>query len=299
MVPARQDSRLEAAIRAVPDWRGHHIGITPLSTDHDDRYFMIEVDDEPFVLRLAQPLGAGHRVDAVGEVEITRAATTAGVATEVVAAMPQLGCLVTRFAPGRRLAPGDLDDDDVMVSLLGSLRALHACPPPAVQRSPFQEARDLRRAATLRGVALPAVGVRATEIVACIERAWSSAAPSTVACHGDLTPASLFFDGRQVWIVDYRWAGAGDPFEDLGSIVAHLEVGIERRESLLAMYFGTVRETHRARLALMSLVAHYLSAMRELARSEPSRGAVAEWHLTRVVDDALAEPFDGWLGAIG
>ena len=65
------------------------------------------------------------------------------------------------------------------------------------------------------------------------------------------------------------------------------------------MYFGTVRETHRARLALMSLVAHYLCAMRELARSEPSRGAVAEWHLTRVVDDALAEPFDGWLGAIG
>ena len=127
-------------------------------------------------------------------------------------------------------------------------------------------------------MALPAVGVRATEIVACIERAWSRASPSTVACHGDLTPASLFFDGRQVWIVDYRWAGAGDPFEDLGSIVAHLEVGIERRESLLAMYFGTVRETERARLALMSLVAHYLSAM----RSSPGRSHLAEPSLSGI-----------------
>ena len=42
MVHARHDARLEAAIRAVPEWRGHDIGITPLSASHDDEHFLIE-----------------------------------------------------------------------------------------------------------------------------------------------------------------------------------------------------------------------------------------------------------------
>ena len=296
----RSDARLEAAIRGVPEWRGHDIGVTPLSIGHDEHHFMIEVDDEPFVLRLARPQGAGLRIEATGEIEIAQAAATAGVATEVVAALPQLGCLVTRLAPGRRLAHGDLDRDTVLVSLAGSMRALHACPPPVSQRSPFGEARDLRRAATTHGVEMPPAEGRATEIMAAIEQAWSSPARPAVACHGDLTPASLFLDGDHVWIVDYRWAGAGDPFEDLGSLVAHLELGEERTESMLALYFGAVRDVHRARLGLMSVAVRYLAAMRELARSPSAVGgeAVAERHLSRVIEDASGTPFERWLAAL-
>jgi aminoglycoside phosphotransferase (APT) family kinase protein len=299
MDQARIDSRLEAAIRAVPEWRGHDIGVTPLSVGHDQRHFMIEVGDEPFVLRLAQQQ-AGLRIDAAGETEIAQAAAAAGVATEVVAALPQLGSLVTRLAPGRRLAPGDLDRDEVMVSLAGSVRALHACPPPASQRSPFREARDLRRTATTHGVEMPPAEGRATEIMTGIEQVWSSPARPAVACHGDLTPASLFLDGDHVWIVDYRWAGAGDPFEDLGSLVAHLGLGIERIESLLALYFGAVRDVHRARLGLMSVAVRYLAAMRELARAPSAAGgeAVAERHFSRVIEDASGTPFERWLAAL-
>ena len=297
---ARSDARLEAAIRAVPEWRGRDIGVTPVSAGHDERHFMIEVSDEPFVLRLAQPQGAGLRIDATGEIEIAQAAAAAGVATEVVATLPQLGCLVTRLAPGRRLAPHDLDRDEVMVSLAGSVRALHACPPPVSQRSPFHEARDLRRAATTHGVEMPPAESRATEIMTDIEQAWSSPARPAVACHGDLTPASLFLDGDHVWIVDYRWAGAGDPFEDLGSLVAHLGLGEERTESLLALYFGAVRDVHRARLGLMSVAARYLAAMRELARPPAASDgrAVAERHLSRVVEEASGAPFERWLAAL-
>jgi aminoglycoside phosphotransferase (APT) family kinase protein len=300
MDPDPSDARLEAAIRGVPEWRGHDIGVTPLSIGHDERHFMIEVGDEPFVLRLAQPQGAGLRIDATSEIEILRAAATAGVATQVVAALPQLGCLVTRLAPGRRLTPHDLERDDVLISLAGTLRALHACPPPIARRSPFREARDLRRGAVLHGVELPSAEDRATEIMGVIEKAWSATAGPMVACHGDLTPASMFLDGADTWIVDYRWAGAGDPFEDLGSLAAHLDLREERSGSLLALYFGAVRDVHRARLGLMTLAARYLAAMRELVRmpGDPAGAGSAERHLVRVIDEAAGEPFEGWLAAI-
>ena len=299
MAPARPDARLEAAIRAVPEWRGHDIGITPLSAGHDDEHFMIEVGDEPFVLRLARPQGAGLRIDSTGELEIARAAATAGVATRVVAALPQLGCLVTRLAPGRRLTADDLERDEVLVSLAGTLRALHACPPPAAGRSPFREARDLRRIAIAHGVPLPPAEGRATEIMEIIDQAWPAAARPVVACHGDLSPASMFLDGSEIWIVDYRWAGAGDPFEDLGSLTTHLELPEERSSSLLDLYFGGVRDIHRARLGLMTMAARYLAAMRELTRMPAGSGAgSAEHHLVRVVEDAAGPSYEGWLDAL-
>ena len=298
---ARHDARLEAAIRAVPEWRRHDIGVTPLSLGHDERHFMIEVGGELFVLRLTRPHDTGLRIDATGEIEFTRAAAAAGVATPVIAALPQLGCLVTRLAPGRRLTPDDLDRDDVMVAVAGSVRALHACPPPVSLRSPFREARDLRRAVSMRGVVMPTAEQRATEIVAGIELSWSAPARPAVACHGDLGTANLFLDGGHVWIVDYRWAGAGDPFEDLGSLVAHLELSEERADSLLALYFGTVRDAHQARLGLMCVVARYLAAMRELALAPTAivGSVAAERHFARVIDDAAREQFVDWLAALG
>ena len=147
---------------------------------------------------------------------------------------------------------------------------------------------------------MPAAEGRATEIMTGIEHVWSSPARPAVACHGDLTPANLFIDGDHVWIVDYRWAGAGDPFEDLGSLVAHFELGEERTESLLAVYFGALSDVHRARLGLMSMAARYLAAMRELARGPDGLASVeaAERHVLRVVEDASGLPFERWLAAI-
>ncbi|MDH4113374.1 MAG: phosphotransferase, partial [Actinomycetota bacterium] len=242
------DPRLEAAIHAVTAWHGRDIGVTPVSVDHDERHFLIEVDDELFVLRLMSPTSARAGLDETGELEVARAAASAGVAPELVAVLPELGCLVTRFAPGRRISASDLMDDDLLTSIVGSIRALHACPPPTTRRSVFSEARELRHSAIDRGVAMPATEQPATEAMRCIEDIGDIDLPM-VACHGDLTRANLFVDGEQVWVVDYRWAGAGDPYEDLGSIATHLDLDDERCDALIGLYFGRIDEAARSRLA--------------------------------------------------
>lgn len=42
--------------------------------------------------------------------------------------------------------------------------------------------------------------------------------------HRDLHPRQLFYDGRQVWLIDWDLAAAGDPGLDLGNFVALLEI---------------------------------------------------------------------------
>jgi aminoglycoside phosphotransferase (APT) family kinase protein len=280
----RSDPRLEAAIRAVGAWRGRDIGVTPVSVGHDERHYLIEADGELFMLRLASPSSDRPRVDGTGELEVARAASSAGVAPEVTASLPQLGCLVTRFAPGRRLDPSDAERDDVLASVVGSIRALHACPPPGIQRSVFREARELRRIAIASGTAMPGSEPAAAETVRGIEDVVTAEPRTMVACHGDLTPSSLLLDGEHVWIIDYRWAGAGDAFEDLGSVAAHLRLSDARSDALLRGYFGTATGEHRSRLDLWRTAAEYLGALRALTRA----GTEVTAELTRVLDARLA-----------
>ena len=295
------DARLEAAILAVDSWRDRRIGVTPMSVRRGERHLLIEADDELFVLRLTSPASTRPPPDLAIEVAVGRAASAAGVAPEVIASLPELGCLVTRAAPGRRLRQDDLDRPDVLASLIGSVRALHACPPPATERSVFRDADELRRVALARGLPMPVHEHAATEAIRRIERAVVAYGRHTVACHRDLTPASVFLADDHVWIVDYRWAAAGDPFEDLGSIAAQLEMSDERSDAMLALYFGAVDETRRSRLALMRMAAEYLWGIRELvetsSRAEHDARAT-DRHFARVVDATTHDRLDPWLGAV-
>jgi aminoglycoside phosphotransferase (APT) family kinase protein len=296
----RRDPRLEAAIEAVGAWRGRDVGVTPVSIGHDERHYMIEVEGELAVLRLASPTSERPGGDGSIEVEVARAAANAGVAPEVIASLPQLGCLITRFARGRHLMPIDLERADLLASLVGSVRALHAVPAPGGERSAFSESRDLRRAATARGCRMPAPEPAATEAIRSIEEAATSHGRPAVAIHGDLTASSLFLDGDHVWIVDYRWAGAGDPFEDLGSVAVHLGMSDERCDALLRLYLGSVDDSSRSRLMLMRMATTYLAAMRELARPSAPPAAIlaAERRLEEVAARSVDDRFDRWIGAL-
>lgn len=153
--PRHDPWRLDSAIRAVGRWRGRDIDVAPVSVGRDERHFLIEVDDDLFVLRLANRSTAPDGPGLAAEFEIARAAAAAGVAPEVVEHIPQLGCLVTRFVRGRKLTPPDAGGGQALASVVGSLRALHACPVPGNERSVFREAREFRRAALAHDVPMP------------------------------------------------------------------------------------------------------------------------------------------------
>ena len=122
-----------------------------------------------------------------------------------------------------------------------------------------------------------------------------------VTCHGDLTRASLCIDGDHVWIVDYRWAGAGDAYEDLGSLASYLDLSDERSDALVRLYFGSFDEERRARLDLFGSP---LVTWRRCGSSpaEPSRAlampAMSTGPLASVIEDAASDRFSRSVRAV-
>ena len=296
------DPALEAAIAAVPGWEGRHIGITPITAGITNRNFLIEADHEVFVLRLA-----GHDTELLGidreaEWEAGRAAAAAGVGPEVYAFLPQYGCLVTRFVQGAHISEEDLQQQDVLASVVGSIRAFHACPAIRSSFRVFRIVQDYRRLAADRRVTIPAAYDDAHAAADRIEAAFNASPMPPATCHNDLLNANFLLEGDHVWIVDYEYAGTGDPFFDLGNLSVNNGLGSEAQETVLRLYFGHVEDVHRARLALMRIMSDFREAMwgviqQAISTLDVDYVAYAETHFHRLLTNVDDERFDDWLAA--
>ena len=79
------------------------------------------------------------------------------------------------------------------------------------------------------------------------------------ACHNDLLNANFIDDGERLVIVDWEYAGMGDPFFDLANFSINHELDAEGRAVLLAAYAG---DAHAAGLATLDLQ-RFMSDFRE------------------------------------
>ena len=71
-------------------------------------------------------------------------------------------------------------------------------------------------------------------------------------CHNDFLPGNLIDDGARMRIVDWEYAGMGDPFFDLGNFCINNDLTPDEDEAFLAAYDGnaTPRADRLARLTL-------------------------------------------------
>jgi len=84
-------------------------------------------------------------------------------------------------------------------------------------------------------------------------------------CHNDLLNANFIDDGERIRIVDWEYAGMGDPFFDLGNFSINHELTADEDATLLAAYDGPTARADRvarlARLTLMRIVSDFREAM--------------------------------------
>jgi len=147
-------------------------------------------------------------------------------------------------------------------------------------------------------VTIPDAFRRAHELADRIEASFSSAPSPLTTCHNDLLNANFLRDGDHIWIVDYEYAGMGDVFFDLGNLAVNNGLDEAAQERLLQHYFlGDVRDRHRARLALMTLMSDFREAMWGVVQQAISMLDVdyvdyAGRHLSRMLDRADRMPID-------
>jgi thiamine kinase-like enzyme len=208
-------------------WPGQQVSIEPLGGGITNRNFKVEAGGQEFVLRIGGKDTELLGIDRGDEHAASRVAAELGLGPEVVAFVEPEGYLVTRFVDGE---VGKVDVDRVGVAL----RRLHDGPAVPGRFDSFRVVEAYRATAGEHGVAVPSAYERAKELADQIERRRSGAPLRP--CHNDLLSANFIDDGTRLWLVDWEYAGMGDPFFDLGNFAVNLGLAEEGENALLAAY---------------------------------------------------------------
>src|SRR5262245_52561718 len=135
---ATADPALDAAIRAVAAFDDSELEITPIAEGRTNRNFRITADEGSYFLRLSEEDTRFLGIDRNAERASRRAAAEADVGPEVIASLPELGCLVTRWLDAEPLSEGDLERDEILGPTMAAIAAIHAGPALDWSFDPFR-----------------------------------------------------------------------------------------------------------------------------------------------------------------
>jgi thiamine kinase-like enzyme len=254
---------LVRAMQKVPELAGRDLTLTALSGGITNRNFRVDAvgTADRWVIRLAG--NDTHLLGISREVEhaATVAAAGVGVGPEVTAFIRPEGYLVTRFIVGTPVTDEAVHQPETLRRVADSLRRIHDGPAIPGLFVPLRIADAYRALAIARDVPIPPAYELAAAVGRRIEAAFLANPLELRPCHNDLLNANFIDDGTRIRIIDWEYAGMGDPFFDLGNFSINHELKSDEDELLLAAYDGSVRADRLARLTLMRIVSDFREAM--------------------------------------
>ena len=295
--------QLAGAMHRVPELAGRELKLTSLSGGITNRNFLVEASgtQDRYVIRLAG--NDTHLLGISREVELaaTVAAAGVGVGPEVVAFIRPEGYLLTRFIEGTEVSLEQVRMPAALRQVADSIRRFHDGPPIPGLFIPLRIVEAYRALAEARGVAIPPEYARAQAAGRRIELALLSNPLELRPCHNDLLNANFIDDGRRIRIVDWEYAGMGDPFFDLGNFSINHELSPEADAVLLEAYDRDhPRPSRLARVALMRVVSDFREAMwgvlqQGISTLDVDFVAYAGEHFDRLLANASGPAFEGAL----
>ena len=227
-------------------WPGQDVTVEPLGGGITNHNFKVGIGGEELVLRVGGKDTELLGIDRGHEHEAALVAARLGIGPEVVRF--DGGCLVTRYIEGEI---GRVDP----IEAAALLRRLHGGPAISSRFDSFHVVETYAVTATAQGVPLPPAYGAALEIARTIEELRRNA--PLVPCHNDLLAANFIHDGARLWIVDWEYAGMGDPCFDLANFAVNNGLDDAGERALLAAYGS---DDARA-LTLMRFMSAFREAM--------------------------------------
>jgi thiamine kinase-like enzyme len=294
------DPDLGRVIEAMPGWDPSTVRCEVLGGGITNRNFRVDVGAESFVVRLAGRDTDLLGVDREAERAANAAAAAVGVAPEVFAFLPEHGALITRFVHADPLPPEDLERPEVMAAVVDSVKAIHGMASIPSTFDVFRVVRDYRAVAETRSVTVPDAYGEALTVADRVAAAFATRPAHPRPCHDDLLNANFLVRDRRVMIVDYEYAGMGDPFFDLGNLSINNGISEAAQEVLLERYFGAPTREQRARLWLMRILSDFREAMwgvvqQGISTLEFDYVGYADRHFARCLENAGDARFGTWL----
>ena len=297
--PAEQRDQLIAALQRIPETAGHDLTLTIMSGGITNRNYMIALGGRPerYVIRLAG--NDTHLLGISREVEhaATVAAAGVGIGPEVTAFIRPEGYLVTRFIVGEPVSLEQVHRPATLRRVADSIRRIHGGPAIPGLFVPLRIVEAYLALARSWGVPQPAGWDGAFAVGRRIERALLDAPIDLRPCHNDLLNANFIDDGERIRIVDWEYAGMGDPFFDLGNFSVNHDLTRDEDALLLEAYEGEVRSPRLARLGLMRIVSDFREAMwgvlqQGISSLDVDFVAYADEHFDRLLANASGPVFE-------
>lgn len=221
-------------ILALDCWQGD-VRIVELSGGITNKNYLVEDGENQYVARVCDDrryLG----IDRENERVCQQAAHRVGVAPAVIHHEADL--LVTQFVKSRTLGVEDLSDRQTLPRIAATLRHLHGSQEQHVGEMlyfcPFQTVRTYVATARRLGASLPADIDDHLKEAMSLSRRMSPFHP--VMCHNDLLAANILDDGNRLWLVDWEYAGVGNPLFDIASVSANGSLTADDEACLLRNY---------------------------------------------------------------
>jgi thiamine kinase-like enzyme len=242
---------------------------------NNENFIVTDADDQRYVLRIARPTAERFGIDRVRNVEAHRAAAQVGVAPDILAAKLPEGHYLSRFVHGPLLNNERMHEPGVVTAVGRALRRLHSAPAIDGSFSVFDDTRRYLAIAAEEQLALPD-GMDAYMLkVDQIERAFRAFNAADCVCHNDLVPQNILVGGDGIKLIDFEFAGMGNPYFDLGNFAADAELTASERSALVEAYFGAFDRHEAARVQLMVFMSGIRDALWSIV-AEPVLGDL-EW----------------------
>lgn len=201
--------------------------------------FLVAREFDRWVLRIDTAKAARFGLDRGAEAFVLGHVYKEGLGPRLEYLDTESGIQLTRYIPGNAWTPADLARPENVARLGRSLHRLHCLD---VAAKPF--ALGEKVAAYAAAVGTSGAREEADMIHASLDRLTQS---DVCLCHNDLVAANIVA-GDGLYLIDWEYAAAGDPFFDLATVVQHHRLDEELAQELLRAYAGRVREQDLARL---------------------------------------------------
>jgi thiamine kinase len=224
--------------------------------------WLVRSDAAAVVVRLSNRETAALQIDRNSEAAILAVVATADIGAPVLLCDPQRHVLVTRYLPGRVWTARDARQAQNLERIAFLLRTLHALPLPdqAQYVDLWKIVRSYWDTLMARGLSARTgsseVRERARQLITQL-----SADAQLCLCHNDVHHLNVIdsaADQERLWLIDWEYAGVGDPYFDLASVCCYHALSDAARRELLLAYLGYFSVASFDRLQRMCWVFNYI-----------------------------------------
>lgn len=223
-----------------------------------NRSWLVTTDDDRFVVRISDVGSAEQlQIDRNSEAVVLQLVARADIGPQVLRCDPARGILVTRYL-GATWTEREAHADANIDRLGALLRCLHALDAPAGVRAVDLASiahgylRTLDERGIRSGLASPALRDCADETAMRLRQG-----STPCLCHNDVHHLNIV-GGDTVRLIDWEYAGVGEPLFDLASVCVYHRYRKPQRERLLRAYGAPSTAVSWQRLELACWLFDYI-----------------------------------------